>query len=89
MMSAEMGHLVVLSLALGAFVIALGCAPTQEPADLVLRDGKIMTVEEAMPEAETLAVKGDEIIAVGSNDEIDAYIGPSTDVIDLGGQPGL
>ncbi len=86
MMSAEVGHLVVLSLALGAFVIALGCAPTQEPADLVLRDGKIVTVDEGMPEAEALAVKGDQIIAVGSNDEIDTYVGPSTDVIDLRGQ---
>ena len=86
MMSGEVGHLVVLSLALGALVIALGCAPTQEPADLVLRDGKIVTLDEGMPEAEALAVKGDQVIAVGSNDEIDAYVGPSTDVIDLGGQ---
>ena len=58
MISAEVGHLVVHSLALGAFVIALGCAPTQEPADLVLRDGKIMTVEEAMPEAEDAGRQG-------------------------------
>ncbi len=57
MMLAEVGHLVVLSLGLGAFVIALGCAPTQVPADLVLRDGKIVTLDEGMPEAEALAVK--------------------------------
>ena len=86
MMSAEVGHLVVLSLALCAFAIASGCGPTQELADLVLRDGKIVTVEETMPEVEALAVKGDRILAVGTNDEIDTYVGPVTEVIDLGGQ---
>jgi predicted amidohydrolase YtcJ len=55
------------------------------PADLVLRNGKIVTVDESRPVAEALAVSGDTIAAVGSNQEIQAYVGPSTRVIDLKG----
>ena len=43
-----------------------GCAPKKEPADLVLMNGKIVTVDEAMPRAEALAVGGDQIVAVGT-----------------------
>ncbi|MGE0863569.1 MAG: amidohydrolase [Vicinamibacterales bacterium] len=62
------------------------------PATLVLRNGKIVTVDAAMPEAQAVAVRGDRIAAVGSNDSIQQYIGPNTRVIDLQGQlavPGL
>src|SRR5262245_47846695 len=55
------------------------------PADLVLRSGKIVTVDDARPEAQALAVTGDTIAAIGSNDEIQPFIGPSTRVIDLKG----
>jgi len=62
------------------------------PADLVLRGGKIVTVDEARPEAQALAVTGDTIVALGSNQEIQRFIGPATRVIDLKGAlavPGL
>jgi predicted amidohydrolase YtcJ len=65
---------------------------TPAPATLVLTNGKIVTVDAAMPEAQAVAVRGDRIVAVGSNDSIRPYIGPSTQVIDLRGQlavPGL
>ena len=55
------------------------------PADLVLRNGKIVTVEDEKPETQAIAVSGDTIAAVGSNKEIEAYIGPATRVIDLKG----
>jgi len=55
------------------------------PADLVLRNGKIVTVDEAKPEAQALAVRGDTIAAVGSNQEIQPYVGAATKVIDLKG----
>ena len=61
-------------------------------ADLVLRGGKIVTVDQARPEAQAIAVNGDTIVAVGSNQEIQRYIGPGTRVIDLKGAlavPGL
>ena len=61
-----------------------GSAPPQ-PADLVLRGGKIVTVDDARPVVEALAVSGDTIVAVGPNQEIQAYVGPNTKVIDLKG----
>ncbi|NIM51079.1 MAG: amidohydrolase family protein [Gemmatimonadales bacterium] len=58
----------------------------QVPADLVLRGGKVVTVDDAMPEAEAIAVKGDTILAVGTNDDINAFIGAETAVIELRGK---
>ena len=63
-----------------------------EPATMVLRNGKIVTVDAQLPEAQAVAIRGDRIAAVGSNAEIQRYIGPATKVIDLAGQlaiPGL
>ncbi len=63
-----------------------------EPADLVLLGGKIVTVDASMPEAQALAARGDRIVALGTDEEIEAYIGDDTRVIDLDGQlavPGL
>ncbi len=57
-----------------------------QPADLVLRNGKIITVDSAQPEAQAIAVSDDKIIAVGSNSEIAGYVGQSTEVIDLDGR---
>jgi predicted amidohydrolase YtcJ len=67
--------------------------PTRiEPATLVLHNGKIVTVDAARPEAQALAVRGDNIVAVGNETDIKPYIGASTTVIDLKGAlavPGL
>src|SRR5439155_25478861 len=59
--------------------------PPARPADLVLRNGKIVTVEDSKPEAQAIAVTGDTIAAVGSEQEIQPYLGPATRVIDLHG----
>ena len=61
-------------------------APDVAPADLVLRNGKVVTVDDAMPEAEAIAINGYTITAVGTNAEIEAYIGDDTEVIDLSGR---
>src|SRR5207302_8544060 len=66
--------------------------PPIKPADLVLRNGKIITVDEAKPVVEALAVSGDTITAVGSNQDIQRYVSGSTKAIDLKGAlavPGL
>jgi predicted amidohydrolase YtcJ len=55
-------------------------------ADLVLTNGRIVTVDDALPEAEAIAVSGDRIVAVGSAAEIRRYIGPQTRMIDLQGR---
>ena len=57
-----------------------------QPADLVLTNGKIVTVEDGAPDAQAIAVRGTRIVAVGSADAIKAHIGPKTQVIDLRGQ---
>ena len=65
-----------------------GQAPTQtaaRPADLVLRGGKIVTVDEARPEVQAMAVQGDTILALGSEQEVQRFVGPATKVIDLKG----
>jgi predicted amidohydrolase YtcJ len=58
-------------------------------ADMVLTNGNVLTVEEAMPNAEAVAIVGDRIAAVGSSAEIAAWIGDSTEVIDLAGQTAM
>jgi FtsP/CotA-like multicopper oxidase with cupredoxin domain len=50
--------------------------PAVAPADLVLRGGKVATVDPAFGNAEALAVNGYQVTAVGNNQEISAYIGP-------------
>jgi predicted amidohydrolase YtcJ len=69
---------------------ATGAAP--QAATLVLRGGKIVTVDDGRPEAQAMAVRGDTIVALGSNQEIQPYVGAGTRVIDLKGAlaiPGL
>src|SRR5579871_498930 len=56
-----------------------------QPADLVLRNGKIVTMNSAAPAAEALAVRGDKISALGTNRDAERWIGPQTKVIDLHG----
>lgn len=66
--------------------------PQVQVADLVLLNGKIITLEETMPEAQALAAKGDLIVAVGSNEQMKRFVSSETRVIDLHGQlaiPGL
>ena len=72
----------------GIFAIsAIACAaPSADQADLVLHNGKVVTVDGAVPDGEAVAVKDGKILAVGSNAEIDTFIGSDTEVIDLEGQ---
>jgi predicted amidohydrolase YtcJ len=63
---------------------AVAAAPP--PVDLVLLNAAIETLEPAQPRAEALAVSGDRIAALGSNEEISALAGPDTRVLDAGGK---
>jgi len=52
----------------------------------------VVTVDDNVPDGEAIAMRGDTIIAVGSDREIGAFIGRETEVIDLDGMlavPGL
>jgi len=72
---------------------AAASAPTQEaPADLILSNGRIITVDERFSIAQAVAVRADRIVAVGSDAAIARLAGPSTRRIDLRGKaviPGL
>ena len=64
----------------------------QSPADLVLTNGRIYTVDNARPIVSALAVRGGRVIFVGSDAEARVLAAPSTRVIDLHGAtvvPGI
>ena len=58
----------------------------QDRANLVVRGGKVITVDDAGTITEALAVKGNRILAVGTDVEIEAFIGAHTLVIELEGR---
>ena len=62
------------------------------PADLVLRNGKVITVDRAFTIAEAIAIAGDRIAAIGPDAAVTAQTAPTTRVIDLNGKvvvPGI
>ncbi len=77
-----------------ALPLGFGFAVTSSPAraneapgkaDTIVTGGKLLTMDEAEPRAEALAVHGNHILAVGSNDDIRNLAGPNTTVIDATG----
>jgi predicted amidohydrolase YtcJ len=86
MLNRRSSELLLLILIISIIVSFLSCVQKKEPADLVLRNGKIVTVDEAKPEAQAIAVRGDIIVAVGNNRQIKPYIDQATKVIDLEGK---
>lgn len=58
-------------------------------ADMVLQNGVIATVDDSIGSVQALAVTGHKIIAVGSDEEISAYINADTQVIDLAGRMAM
>jgi predicted amidohydrolase YtcJ len=71
-----------------AHLSTLGCetSPNADAADLVLTNGKVVTMDPSFPEAEAIAVKGYTVLAVGSAEEIAAFVGPGTRTVDIQGQ---
>lgn len=63
-----------------------------EPADFILRNAKVATVDAKFSLAQAVAVRGDKILAVGSNADIAKLAGPNTRLVDAKGRmviPGL
>jgi predicted amidohydrolase YtcJ len=79
-------------LLLSALAASVMPITSQEPApDLVLSNGKIITVDERFTIAQAVAIRGDRIVAVGTNQEM-AQLAPNARRIDLRGRtviPGL
>ena len=67
-------------------------SPVVRPADIILNNGKVITIDPVSSIAQAVAIATDRIIAVGSNDAMIAFAGPETRIIDLKGKaviPGL
>ena len=75
------------------FVVLAGWSSAQaQTADKILTNGKIVTVDDRFTIAPALAIRGQRIVAVGSNVDIERLRGPATETIDLRGRtviPGL
>ncbi len=84
----RIGHAAMLVLCL-----AVGLAHAADPpADVILVNGKILTVDHDFTVHEAVAVRGQHIAAVGSSERVRNLAGPQTKVIDLAGKtliPGL
>jgi predicted amidohydrolase YtcJ len=74
------------TLVAGLAVASLAVEAQQAAPDLILSNGKIITVDETFSIAQAVAVRGDRIVAVGSNQEINRLAGPNTRRIDLRGK---
>lgn len=82
----------VVVLLIATFDSGLATQNAALPADLVLLDGRVLTVDDQFSVATALAVRDGRFIAVGSNDDVRVHIGSRTRVIDGRGRtvvPGL
>jgi hypothetical protein len=74
-----------LTLVLCLLAPAVGAQELRPPADLIITNAKVWTVDPAKPRAEAVAVVGDRIAAVGSAAEIKKWAGPQTKTLDAKG----
>jgi predicted amidohydrolase YtcJ len=87
-----MGTLAALATALSTAAPAPAHATAQPPADLVLLHGRIYTEDARRSVAEAIAVRGNSLVAVGTDQAVSALIGPQTRIVDLHGRvvlPGI
>lgn len=75
-------------------LLLTGCEPTPEGpvADTIYTNGRIYTVDVAQPWVDAVAITDGRFTTVGSNADVEALIGPDTEVVDLGGafaMPGI
>src|SRR5437868_5676229 len=77
---------------LALLLILLASPALAQPADLVLRGGKVITVDHDWRVAQAVAVRGGRFIAIGDDATVAHYVGSNTQVIELAGKtivPGL
>jgi len=74
-----------------AVVFSILCGPgfSQEIADTIFSGGPILTIDDAAPRAEAVAVKDGRILAVGGMDDVMRHTGDGTESVDLGGRTML
>jgi hypothetical protein len=76
-------------LAVLALLVLPNLAMAQEIADTIYSGGPILTINDAAPTAEAVAVKDGRIIAVGALTDVERYKGDTTELVDLGGRTML
>lgn len=77
---------IIISLS-AAIMILTGSSVQKEKADLIIINGKVLTIDKNNTIAEAIAIKGEYIIAVGTTSQISAMITNGfTKVIDAGGR---
>lgn len=67
-------------------IVTITDIQAQQKADLVLKGGHVVTVDDTNPEGQAVAVAGDRILAVGTDKSIAKYITDDTKIIDLNGR---
>lgn len=77
---------------LSAAIFGFGAAAAPAPADLVLLHGKIHTEDAGRSVVQALALRGNTIVGIGTDQDISAFVGASTRKVDLDGRvviPGI
>ncbi len=85
-------RLIAVAALLGAAATTTRGAGAERPAELVVLNGKVLTVDARFSTAEALAIRDGVFVAVGDNASIKALVGDATRVIDARGRtviPGL
>src|SRR3954452_22905131 len=75
-----------------ALAFAFAVPARAQPADTVLLNGRIVTLDTASSMVEAIAVRDGKIAATGTSEQVRSLAGPQTRLIDLGGRtviPGL
>lgn len=74
---------------LAALCASAGATPARQAADLILFDGKIMTMDQRGSVAQAIAVRDGKVVAVGQDGAVQRWRGPKTRMVDLKGQTVL
>ena len=81
-----------LTICLIVVLLSAGWVQAQQPATIIVHNGKILTTNSSFAVAQAMAIRGNQIAAVGTDAEVLAMRGPNTNVVDLKGRtviPGL
>ena len=82
----------VLALVAAGSVLAAASAQQPQPADIIVTNAKVHTMDEKRPQATAFAVEDGKFVAVGGDAEMKGLSGPNTRIIDAKGRtviPGL
>src|SRR5690606_151488 len=75
-----------------AAILALSACAATPPADQVILNATVITMDPTNPRAQALAIRDGVFTAVGTNEQVKKHIGPDTEVLDYTGKlvtPGL